>query len=214
MKKVEHCLGTHLGDELIRVAVVEKVIILVKLVVNYINILVFREQVHLMGTIEVLNTLGVLHAGEHTWLDDDIFLVVDYRVQILCRHTEKVSYLIWQRTEIPDVCNRNHKLDVSLTLTADLLLSNLNAATVADNAFITYALVLTAGALVVFRRAEDALAEQAVTLRLVSAIVDGLRLGDLTIRILLNLLWRSETNGDLSEIGLYLCIFFESHILL
>ena len=82
----------------------------------------------------------------------------------------------------------HNELDVTLTLTTYFLLCHLHTTTVADDTFITDALVLSAGALIVFCWTEDALAEQAVTLRLVGAVVDGLRLGNLTIRILLNLL--------------------------
>ena len=80
------------------------------------------------------------------------------------------------------------KLDVSGTLTANLLLSNLNTAAVADNALVTDTLVLAAGALVVLRRTEDALAEETVALRLVGAIVDGLRFCDLAEAALQNVL--------------------------
>ena len=83
--------------------------------------------------------------------------------------------------------------------------SDLNTATVADDAFVADALVLTAGALIVFRRTEDSLAEQAVTLRLVGAVVDGLGLGHLTIGVLLDCLRRGQANGNLGKIILYLC---------
>ena len=69
---------------------------------------------------------------------------------------------------------------MSDTLTTHLLLGNLNTATVADDTLVTDTLVLTAGTLVVLRRTEDALAEQTVALGLVGAVVDGLRLGNLT----------------------------------
>ena len=108
--------------------------------------------------------------------------------------------------------HRNDELDVATAVAAHLLLGYLYTTTVADNAFVTNALVLAAGALIVASRTEDALAEQTVALGLVRTIVDGLRLGDLTIRIFENLLRRSESDGNLREVILYLCIFFESHI--
>src|SRR2546428_14138404 len=52
-----------------------------------------------------------------------------------------------------------------------------HAAAVADHAAIADALVLPAVALPVLHRTEDALAEQAVPLRLERAVVDGLGLG-------------------------------------
>ena len=108
---------------------------------------------------------------------------------------------------------RNNQFDMTGTLTTHLLLGNLNTTTVADNTLITDALVLTAGTLIVLGRTKDALAEQAVTLRLIGAIVDGLRLGDLTIRTLENLFRRSQSDGYLGKVCLYFCIFLESHIL-
>ena len=70
---------------------------------------------------------------------------------------------------------------MSATLTTYFLLSNLHTATLADTTLVADALVLAAVALVVLDRTEDALAEQTVTLRLVSTIVDGLGLEHLTV---------------------------------
>ena len=212
MKKVEDSLGTHLGDELVRIAVIEKIVVLIKTVVDNVDILFLCEEIHLMRSIEILHTLGILCPSETTRLDDDVLLIIDDGIEVLCRHTKEITNLVRKRTEVPDMSHRHNELDVSLTLTTYFLLCHLHTTTVADNPFIADALVFTAGALIVFCRTEDALAEQAVTLRLVGAVVDCLRLGNLTIRIFLNLLRRSETNGNLREIGLYLCIFFESHI--
>ena len=67
------------------------------------------------------------------------------------------------------------QFDVAHALAADLRLGDLDAAAVADLALIADALVLTAVALPVLRRSKDALAVQAVALRLQGAVVDGLR---------------------------------------
>jgi hypothetical protein len=96
---------------------------------------------------------------------------------------------------------------MSATLTTYFLLSHFDTATVADNTLIADALVLTAGALVILRRTEDALAEQTVTLGLVGAIVDGLWLGNLAKRILKNLFRRCQSNGNLK-----LFFIFESFL--
>ena len=106
----------------------------------------------------------------------------------------------------------NHQLDVAGALAAHFLLRNLDATTVADNALVTYALVFAAGTLVILGWAEDALAEQTVALGLVGAVVYGLRLGNLAERALQYLLGRSQSDGYLGEITLYLGIFLESHI--
>jgi hypothetical protein len=62
------------------------------------------------------------------------------------------------------------------------------AALFADDALVLHALVLAAKALVVLDRPEDARAEQAVTLRLERAVVDGFRLLDLAVGPRQNLL--------------------------
>ena len=110
------------------------------------------------------------------------------------------------------MCHRHDKLDVSATLTTHFLLGHLNTTTVAHYAFVAYALVLAAGALIVACRTEDALAEQSVALRLVGAVVDGLGLCHLTEGILENFLRRSQPDSNLREIILYFCIFLKSHI--
>ena len=112
------------------------------------------------------------------------------------------------------MCHRHYQLDMTATLAAHLLLCYLHTTTVADDALVTDALVLSAGALIVACRTEDALAEETVALRLVGAVVDGLRLCHLAVRVLQNLLGRSKSDGDLREISLYFCIFLESHMFL
>ena len=102
------------------------------------------------------------------------------------------------------MCHRNDKLDVSSALSSHLLLSHLNTATVAHYALVAYALILTAGTLIVLLGTKDALTEQTVTLGLVCTIIDGLRFCNLTERALQDLLRRSQTNGNFGEITLYL----------
>jgi hypothetical protein len=63
---------------------------------------------------------------------------------------------------------------VSHTLTTYLLLGYFNTATLADTSFLTDSLILSAMALVILDRTEDALTEQTVTFRFVGTIVDGL----------------------------------------
>ena len=74
------------------------------------------------------------------------------------------------------------QLDVAHALAAHARQGDLDAALLADDALVLHALVLAAQALVVLGRAEDAGAEQAVTLGLEGAVVDGLGLLDLAER--------------------------------
>ena len=66
------------------------------------------------------------------------------------------------------------QLDVAHALAPDLALRDFHAAAVADDAFVFNAFVLAAGALPVFDRAENVLAEKAAGFGFVSAVVDGL----------------------------------------
>ena len=112
------------------------------------------------------------------------------------------------------MCHGHNELDVTGTLAAHLLLRDLYAASVADDAFVANALVLAAVALVVLCRTEDALAEEAVALGLVGAVVDGFGFQHLTVRIGLDFLGRGQANGNLGEVALYLVFSFECHNLM
>src|SRR5690606_34753408 len=76
---------------------------------------------------------------------------------------------------------------------------DLNAALLADDALVLHALVLAAQAFVVLGRTKDTGAEQAVTLGLERAVVDGLRLLDLAERPRADLLRRGQGDLDLVE---------------
>ena len=78
--------------------------------------------------------------------------------------------------EEPDMDDRGGQVDVAHALAADAAVRDFHAATVADDALIFRAFVLSAGTFPVALGAEDALAEQAVFFRAIGAVVDGLRL--------------------------------------
>src|SRR5437868_9899246 len=84
-------------------------------------------------------------------------------------------------------------------LAADLRDGDLDAALLADDALVLHALVLAAQALVILDRAEDARAEQAVTLGLERAVVDGLGLLDLAEGPGTDLVRRGNADPDLVE---------------
>ena len=90
----------------------------------------------------------------------------------------------------------DYQRDVTHTLTTNLLLGDLYTATVADDTLIANTLVLTAVALVILNRTEDALAEQTITLGLVGTVVDGFGLENLATRLGTNLLGRCKTYRD------------------
>ena len=99
-------------------------------------------------------------------LDDDVVGVVDDLLEIAQRDVEEVAHRAGQGLEEPDVRDGNGELDVTHALAAHLAEGHFDAATVADHAAIADSLVLTAMAFPVLDGTEDALAEQAVLLRL------------------------------------------------
>ena len=101
--------------------------------------------------------------------------------EVLRREAEDVADLVGQRLEEPDVHDRDDQLDVAHPLAAHFLLGHLYPATVADNAFISDALVFTTMTLPVLHWTKDSLTEQTAHFRLVSSIIDSLWLGYLTI---------------------------------
>ena len=92
------------------------------------------------------------------------------------------------------------KIDVSHALTPDDGARDLDAALLADDAAETDAAILAAVALVILLRAENALIEEAVLLRPLRAVVDGLRLRDLSMRPFQNAVRRCESHRDRIEV--------------
>ena len=138
----------------------------------------FVRSVEILVLVEQLVRCDFLLAR----LDDDVVRVVDDLLEITQRDVEQIAHRAGQRLEEPDVRDGHGELDVPHALATHLAQGHFDAATVADHAAIADALVLAAMAFPVLDRTEDALAEQAVLLRLERAVVDRLGLGDLAPR--------------------------------
>src|SRR5205823_9304463 len=121
-------------------------------------------------------------------------------LQVLRRQVEQVPEPGRDALEIPDVRDGSGQLDVAHPVAANLAAGDLDAATLADDALESDALVLAAVALPVPRRTEDPLAEQPVLLRLQRAVVDGLRLLHLAVGPGTDLVRRRESDPELIEI--------------
>ena len=106
---------------------------------------------------------------------------VDDLLEVLRRQVEQVAQSRRDTLEVPDVGHGSGELDVAHALTTHLGAGHLDAAALADDALEAHALVLAAVALPVPGGTEDLLAEEAVTLGLERAVVDGLRLLDLAV---------------------------------
>ena len=186
-------LSTHAGDELVGVAVVELVVVGGEVLHDGIMFFLGEEVEFLHGDI-VKDSLARL--------DDDIFFVIDDLVELLARDVEQGANLVGQSAEEPDVSHRDCELDMAHAFAAHFLLGDLDAAAVADDAFVTYAFVFAAVALPVAGGSEDTLAEQTVAFGLIGTIVDSLGLGDLAVGAFLDRLGRCQAYGYRFEIVL------------
>ena len=199
-EEVVNGLGTHLGNKLVRIAVL-KILIVLRQLAEQVEVFVLGQQVvdgHFIGQCAGLN--------------DHIALVVDDGVEFLGRDTEQIAHFVRQRPEVPDMGDRHNKLNMAGTLATHFLLGNFHTAAVADDALVADALIFTAMALVILGRAEYAFAEKAVALGLISTIVDGLGFEYLAIRISLDILRRGQSDGYLREVTLYLVFSFKCHV--
>ena len=116
-------------------------------------------------------TLLFVHLGDHVGRE------VDDLLEVLRRDVQQVAQSGRHTLEEPDVGHRSGELDVAHALTTHTALGDFHAAAFADDALEAHALVLAP----VAGRSEDLLAEQAVFLRLQGTVVDGLRLLDLAV---------------------------------
>src|SRR5689334_15443029 len=97
---------------------------------------------------------------------------------------------------------------------AHLLNRDFDAALFANDALVLHALVLAAQALIVLHRPEDTGAEQPVTLRLESSVVDRLGLLHLAVRPAQDLFGAGERNPDAVEGRNFLADLEDVHQLL
>ena len=133
-------------------------------------------------------------------IGDDVRGEVDDLVEILGRQVEQVAQARRNALEVPDVRDRRGQLDVAHPFTTHLGAGHLDATALTDDALEADALVLTAVALPVPGGAEDLLAEQALLLRLEGAVVDGLRLLDLAVGPVTDVLGGGEADDQLVEV--------------
>ena len=130
---------------------------------------------------------------------DDVGREVDDLLEILGREVEQIPEPRRDTLEVPDVGDRRGQLDVAHPLTTHLGTGHLDAAALTDDALEADALVLAAVALPVASRSEDLLAEQAVLLRLERAVVDGLRLLDLAVGPVTDVVRGRQTDSEFIE---------------
>src|SRR6185369_14189384 len=107
---------------------------------------------------------------------------VQNALEIAHGDVQQIADAAGQALEEPHVRAGRSQLDVSQTLAAYLAQGHFHAALVANHAAVLHPLVLAAQALPVGYGAKNLGAEQTVPLGFESTVIDGLRLGDFTVR--------------------------------
>ena len=147
--------------------------------------------------------LETLRCGGVTLVDvdrrDHVCREVDDLFEVLRGEVEQVAQAARDTLEVPNVGDRRGELDVTHPLAAHLGASDLDATALTDNALEAHPLVFATRALPVPGGAEDALAEQALLLRLEGAVVDRLGLLDLAEAPCADLVCRREADAQLVE---------------
>ena len=156
---------------------------------------VFVERAQIIVLAQELAVLERRQAG----IEHDVGFEVEDALEVLQRHVEQKPDARRQRLQEPDMRDRRGERDVAHALAPDARQRHLDAALLADDALVLHALVLTAQALVILDRPEDARAEQAVALGLERAVIDRLRLLDLAERPRQDLLRARDRDLDLVE---------------
>ncbi len=148
-----------------------------------------------------LKDLALFQDGDFALIDNDKGFEIEDALEIAHGNVQQVANAAGQTLEEPDVRARGRQLDVAEALAAHFAESDFNAALVANHAAVLHALVLAAEALPVRDWTEDFGAEQAVTFGLEGTVVDGLRLGDLTVRPGTDFFRTGQADPDGIEIG-------------
>src|SRR5579871_2293334 len=155
-----------------------------------------RELLIELALALVADDFGTLQFGNLAGVDNDEGFEIENALQFAQRDVEQVADAARQTFEEPDVGAGAGEFDVPQSLAADAGERDFDAALIADYAAMLHALVLTAETLPVGYRTENARAEQPVALGVEGAVVESLRLGDLTMRPATDLFRRGERNAD------------------
>src|SRR5262249_46878959 len=137
--------------------------------------------VELAEAVLFLDDLALFHRG-FAGLDDHVRLEIKYGLEVAQRNIEQVSDARRQSLKEPNVRAGRRQLDVPQPLAADLGHCDFHAALVTNHAAMFHPFVLAAQTLPVRDRPKNAGTEQAVSLRLESAVVDGFWLSHLAVR--------------------------------
>ena len=130
-------------------------------------------------------------------IDHEIILVVNNPLKVAGGDIHHQPDAGGHALEKPDMGHRHRQLDVAHALAPDARLGHFHAAAVADHAAMLDPLVLAAGTFPVLDRAKNPLAKKPALLWLECAVVDGLRVLDLTLGPRPDGLRGSHSDGDM-----------------
>ncbi len=133
-------------------------------------------------------------------MGDDVGDEVEHLLERARRHVENKAHRAGHALEVPGMRDGRGQFDMPHPLTADFRPRHFSATPVADNPLEFDLLIAAAVTLPVLHRAENALTEKPVTLRLERAVVYCLRLLDLSGRPGPDLLWGGDTDSYLVEV--------------
>ena len=128
-------------------------------------------------------------------INDHVVFIIDDPLQSARRHVQHEADPARHGFVEPDVCHWNRQFNVAHALTAHSAQGDLDAAAVADHAFVFDALVLAAGTLPVPGGTKNTLAKQTALFRFEGPVIDGFWVLDFTGAPGANALWRSDANG-------------------
>ena len=148
-----------------------------------------------------LKDLALFQDRNFALIDDDEGFEVEDALEIAHGNVQQVADAAGQALEEPNVRARGCQLNVAQALTAHFAEGDFHAALIADDSAMLHALVFSAQTFPVRHRTENFGAEQTITLGLERTVVDGLRLGDFTVRPRTDFFRTGQADTNGIEIG-------------
>ena len=125
---------------------------------------------------------------------DNIHSKIENLFQHTGRNVENKTYTGRNPLQIPDMGNRRSQLNVAHSFPAHFGTGNFHTTAITNFPFIPDSLILSAVALPILSRPKDAFTEKAVPFWFQSAVVDRLRLFNLTVRPFSDFFGRSKSD--------------------
>ena len=139
--------------------------------------------------------------GDFARIDYDESLEIEDALEVAHGNVQQIADAAGQALKEPHVRAGRSQFDVAEALAPDLAERDFHAALVADYSAVLHPLVFAAQALPVGDGAENLGTEQAVTLGLEGAVIDGLRLGDFAVGPRANFFRARQADADGIKIG-------------